>query len=142
MALIFLTFKDAAVNIIIAQITWERSETGPKRTVNQPRKGFHKFPSNSQAMRDLAPSSLPAQQEILRTLALLLTRDDSGVSEAVMLYLAAASRNEHFREKVGHGMMDIKPEACLILCHLLLIFSHLFLSKNNFLLLYMLCKMI
>lgn len=52
-----------------------------------------------QAMRDLAPSSLPAQQEILRTLALLLTRDDSGVSEAVMLYLAAASRNEHFREK-------------------------------------------
>ena len=95
-----------------------------------------------QAMRDLAPSSLPAQQEILRTLALLLTRDDSGVSEAVMLYLAAASRNEHFREKVGHGMMDIKPEACLILCHLLLIFSHLFLSKNNFLLLYILCKMI
>ncbi|XP_059965898.1 rho family-interacting cell polarization regulator 2 isoform X2 [Mesoplodon densirostris] len=52
-----------------------------------------------QAMSDLAPSSLQAQQEILRTLALLLTGDDSGVSEAVMLYLAAASRNEHFREK-------------------------------------------
>ncbi|XP_057555845.1 rho family-interacting cell polarization regulator 2 [Hippopotamus amphibius kiboko] len=52
-----------------------------------------------QTMSDLAPSSLPAQQEILRTLALLLTSDDSGVSEAVMLYLAAASRNEHFREK-------------------------------------------
>uniref|UniRef100_A0A8C0D151 Rho family-interacting cell polarization regulator 2 n=1 Tax=Balaenoptera musculus TaxID=9771 RepID=A0A8C0D151_BALMU len=52
-----------------------------------------------QAMSDLAPSSLPAQQEILGTLALLLTGDDSGVSEAVMLYLAAASRNEHFREK-------------------------------------------
>ncbi|KAJ8790489.1 hypothetical protein J1605_004462 [Eschrichtius robustus] len=52
-----------------------------------------------QAMSDLAPSSLPAQQEILGTLALLLTGDDSGVSEAVMLYLTAASRNEHFREK-------------------------------------------
>ncbi|TEA21874.1 hypothetical protein DBR06_SOUSAS20010060, partial [Sousa chinensis] len=52
-----------------------------------------------QVMSDLAPSSLLAQQEILRTLALLLTGDDSGVSEAVMLYLAAASRNEHFREK-------------------------------------------
>ena len=86
-----------------------------------------------QAMSDLAPSSLPAQQEILGTLALLLTGDDSGVSEAVMLYLAAASRNEHFREKVGHEMMDIRAEACLILCHLLLIVCHLFLYKNNFL---------
>lgn len=53
-----------------------------------------------QAMSDLAPSSLPAQQEVLRTLALLLTGDDSQVSQAVMLHLAAASRNEHFREKV------------------------------------------
>uniref|UniRef100_A0A452RAB7 Rho family-interacting cell polarization regulator 2 n=1 Tax=Ursus americanus TaxID=9643 RepID=A0A452RAB7_URSAM len=49
---------------------------------------------------DLAPSSLPAQQEVLRTLALLLTGDDSQVSQAAMLHLAAASRNEHFREKV------------------------------------------
>ncbi|XP_036767569.2 rho family-interacting cell polarization regulator 2 isoform X2 [Manis pentadactyla] len=51
------------------------------------------------AMTDLAPSGLPAQQEVLRTLALLLTGADSTVSEAVMRYLAAASRNEHFREK-------------------------------------------
>uniref|UniRef100_A0A9L0SZY5 Rho family-interacting cell polarization regulator 2 n=1 Tax=Equus caballus TaxID=9796 RepID=A0A9L0SZY5_HORSE len=52
-----------------------------------------------QAMSDLAPGSLPAQQEVLRTLALLLTGDDSEVREAVTLYLTAASRNEHFREK-------------------------------------------
>ncbi|XP_058411121.1 rho family-interacting cell polarization regulator 2 isoform X4 [Diceros bicornis minor] len=52
-----------------------------------------------QAMSDLAPVSLPAQQEVLRTLALLLTGDNSGVREAVTLYLTAASRNEHFREK-------------------------------------------
>ena len=54
-----------------------------------------------QTMSDLAPSHLPAQQEVLQTLALLLTRDDSEVSEAATLYLAAASKNEHFREKVG-----------------------------------------
>lgn len=52
-----------------------------------------------QTMSDLAPSNLPAQQEVLRTLALLLTKDDNEVSEAVTLYLAAASKNEHFREK-------------------------------------------
>lgn len=86
------------------------------------------------AMTDLAPSGLPAQQEVLRTLALLLTGADSTVSEAVMRYLAAASRNEHFREKVGHSIMDIKPEACLIFYHLLLIFGQFF-YKNNFLLL-------
>ncbi|KAI5937535.1 Rho family-interacting cell polarization regulator 2 [Manis javanica] len=51
------------------------------------------------AMTDLVPSGLPAQQEVLRTLALLLTGADSTVSEAVMRYLAAASRNKHFREK-------------------------------------------
>lgn len=55
-----------------------------------------------QAMNELAPGNLPAQQEVLRTLALLLTRDDNEVSEAVTLFLAAASKNEHFREKVGH----------------------------------------
>uniref|UniRef100_A0A8C6DWG0 Rho family-interacting cell polarization regulator 2 n=1 Tax=Moschus moschiferus TaxID=68415 RepID=A0A8C6DWG0_MOSMO len=53
-----------------------------------------------QAMSDLAPGSLPApQEEVLRTLALLLTGEDSGASEAVTLYLTAASRSEHFREK-------------------------------------------
>ncbi|XP_065769144.1 rho family-interacting cell polarization regulator 2 isoform X3 [Muntiacus reevesi] len=53
-----------------------------------------------QAMSDLAPGSLPApQEEVLRTLALLLTGEDRGASEAVTLYLAAASRSEHFREK-------------------------------------------
>jgi hypothetical protein len=55
-----------------------------------------------QTMNSLAPSNLPAQQEVLRTLALLLTREDNEVSEAVTLYLAAASKNKHFREKVGH----------------------------------------
>lgn len=87
-----------------------------------------------QAMSDLAPGSFPApQEEVLRTLALLLTGEDSGASEAVTLYLTAASRSEHFREKVGHEMMDGKAEACLSLCHLLLILCHLFLCKNNFL---------
>ncbi|XP_073938863.1 rho family-interacting cell polarization regulator 2 isoform X2 [Castor canadensis] len=52
-----------------------------------------------QTMNSLAPSNLPAQQEVLRTLALLLTREDNEVSEAVTLYLAAASKNKHFREK-------------------------------------------
>ena len=84
-----------------------------------------------QAMSDLAPGS--PQEEVLRTLALLLTGEDRGASEAVMLYLRAASRSEHFREKVGREMMGGKAEACLILCHLLLIFCHLILYKNNFL---------
>ncbi|EPY83131.1 hypothetical protein CB1_000595057 [Camelus ferus] len=76
-----------------------------------------------QAMSDLTPSSLPAQQEILRTLALLLTGDDSEVSEAVMLYLAAASRNEHFREKallyyceaLTKTNLQLQKAACLAL---------------------------
>uniref|UniRef100_A0A8C2RU22 Rho family-interacting cell polarization regulator 2 n=1 Tax=Capra hircus TaxID=9925 RepID=A0A8C2RU22_CAPHI len=53
-----------------------------------------------QAMSDLAPGNFPApQEEVLRTLALLLTGEDSEASEAVTLYLTAASRSEHFREK-------------------------------------------
>ncbi|XP_042793681.1 rho family-interacting cell polarization regulator 2 isoform X3 [Panthera leo] len=52
-----------------------------------------------QAMSDLALGSLSAQQEVLGTLAVLLTGDDKEAREAVMLYLTAASRNEHFREK-------------------------------------------
>uniref|UniRef100_A0A8D2CXH2 Rho family-interacting cell polarization regulator 2 n=1 Tax=Sciurus vulgaris TaxID=55149 RepID=A0A8D2CXH2_SCIVU len=76
-----------------------------------------------QAMGDLAPSSLLAQQEVLRTLALLLTRDDSDVSEAVTLYLAAASKNEHFREKallyyceaLTKTNLQLQKAACLAL---------------------------
>ncbi|XP_032197150.1 rho family-interacting cell polarization regulator 2 isoform X1 [Mustela erminea] len=76
-----------------------------------------------QAIRDLAPSSLPAQQEVLRTLALLLTGDDGQVSQAVMLYLAAASRNEHFREKallyycevLTKTNLQLQKAACLAL---------------------------
>ncbi|XP_006762978.1 PREDICTED: protein FAM65B isoform X4 [Myotis davidii] len=52
-----------------------------------------------QAVSGLAPSSLPAQQEVLRTLALLLTGADRGVSQAVRLYLEAAAGNQPFREK-------------------------------------------
>ncbi|XP_036127871.1 rho family-interacting cell polarization regulator 2 isoform X4 [Molossus molossus] len=52
-----------------------------------------------QAVSGLAPSSLPAQQEVLRTLAVLLTGDDSGISQAVRLFLVAAARHEHFRGK-------------------------------------------
>ncbi|XP_066208747.1 rho family-interacting cell polarization regulator 2 isoform X1 [Saccopteryx leptura] len=52
-----------------------------------------------QAVSGLAPSSLPAQQEVLQTLAELLTRADSGVSQAVRLYLEAAASNKHFRDK-------------------------------------------
>ncbi|XP_032717546.1 rho family-interacting cell polarization regulator 2 isoform X3 [Lontra canadensis] len=76
-----------------------------------------------QAIRDLVPSSLPAQQEVLRTLALLLTGDNGQVSRAVMLYLAAASRNEHFREKallyycevLTKANLQLQKAACLAL---------------------------
>ncbi|XP_054421015.1 rho family-interacting cell polarization regulator 2 [Pteronotus mesoamericanus] len=52
-----------------------------------------------QAVGGLAARSLPAQQEALRTLALLLAGGHSDVSQAVRLHLAEAARNEHFREK-------------------------------------------
>ncbi|XP_055988257.1 rho family-interacting cell polarization regulator 2 isoform X2 [Sorex fumeus] len=76
-----------------------------------------------QAMSDLAPSSLPAPQEVLRTLALLLTGDNSEVCEAVMLHLAAASRNKHFREKallyyceaLTKTNLQLQKAACLAL---------------------------
>ncbi|XP_051025278.1 rho family-interacting cell polarization regulator 2 isoform X1 [Acomys russatus] len=76
-----------------------------------------------QTMSDLAPSNLPAHQEVLRTLALLLTRDDNEVSEAVTLYLAAASKNEHFREKallyyceaLTKTNLQLQKAACLAL---------------------------
>ncbi|XP_012494128.1 PREDICTED: protein FAM65B [Propithecus coquereli] len=76
-----------------------------------------------QAMNELAPGNLPAQQEVLRTLALLLTRDDNEVSEAVTLFLAAASKNEHFREKallyyceaLTKTNLQLQKAACLAL---------------------------
>lgn len=57
-----------------------------------------------------AVSGLPAQQEVLRTLALLLTGGDRGVGRAVRLYLEAASGNQHFREKVGCGVGASSPK--------------------------------
>ncbi|XP_051050477.1 rho family-interacting cell polarization regulator 2 isoform X2 [Phodopus roborovskii] len=76
-----------------------------------------------QTMSNFTPSNLPAQQEVLRTLALLLTRDDNEVSEAVTLYLAAASKNEHFREKallyyceaLTKTNLQLQKAACLAL---------------------------
>ncbi|XP_032948389.1 rho family-interacting cell polarization regulator 2 isoform X2 [Rhinolophus ferrumequinum] len=76
-----------------------------------------------QAMSGLAPSSLPAQREVLRTLALLLAGDNNGVTEAVRLYLAAAARNEHFREKallyyceaLTRTDLQLQKAACLAL---------------------------
>uniref|UniRef100_A0A8C5NZ31 Rho family-interacting cell polarization regulator 2 n=2 Tax=Jaculus jaculus TaxID=51337 RepID=A0A8C5NZ31_JACJA len=76
-----------------------------------------------QTVSDLASSALPAQQEVLRTLALLLTRGDSEVSEAVTLYLAAASKDEHFREKallyyceaLTKTSLQLQKAACLAL---------------------------
>lgn len=77
----------------------------------------------------LAPGSLPAQQDVLRALALLLTGEDDRVSEAVRLHLVAAARNEHFREKVTHELVAIKPKTCLIFCNLPLIFGHFYFIK-------------
>ncbi|XP_020842511.1 rho family-interacting cell polarization regulator 2 isoform X2 [Phascolarctos cinereus] len=52
-----------------------------------------------QNMTDLTANNLPVQREVLRTLALLLTENNDEISQAVTLYLAAASKNKHFREK-------------------------------------------
>uniref|UniRef100_A0A286XEK8 Rho family-interacting cell polarization regulator 2 n=1 Tax=Cavia porcellus TaxID=10141 RepID=A0A286XEK8_CAVPO len=76
-----------------------------------------------QTLSDLSPSNLPAQQEVLRTLALLLARDSSEVSEAVGLFLTAASKNEHFREKallyyckaLTETNLELQKGACLAL---------------------------
>ncbi|XP_046959069.1 rho family-interacting cell polarization regulator 2 isoform X8 [Lynx rufus] len=65
-----------------------------------------------QAMSDLAPGSLSAQQEVLGTLAVLLTGDDQEAREAVMLYLTAASRNEHFREKRNMMQHTRNSDSC------------------------------
>nr|XP_023411462.1 rho family-interacting cell polarization regulator 2 [Loxodonta africana] len=76
-----------------------------------------------QTMTDLAPGKLPAQPEVLRTLALMLTEDNNEVSEAVTLYLAAASKNQHFREKallyyceaLTQANLQLQKAACVAL---------------------------
>ncbi|XP_006872889.1 PREDICTED: protein FAM65B isoform X2 [Chrysochloris asiatica] len=76
-----------------------------------------------QTMTDLAAGKFPAQQEVLRTLALLLTGDDNEVSEAVTLSLAAASKDKHFREKallyycevLTKANLQLQKAACLAL---------------------------
>ncbi|XP_027708206.1 rho family-interacting cell polarization regulator 2 isoform X1 [Vombatus ursinus] len=52
-----------------------------------------------QNMTDLTANNLPVQQEVLRTLAFLLTENNDEISLAATQYLAAASKNKHFREK-------------------------------------------
>ncbi|XP_053511847.1 rho family-interacting cell polarization regulator 2 isoform X1 [Artibeus jamaicensis] len=76
-----------------------------------------------QAVGGLTAHSLPAQQEVLRTLALLLTGGHSGVSQAVRLHLAEAARSEHFREKavlyyceaLSAPDLQLQKAACLAL---------------------------
>ncbi|XP_053771546.1 rho family-interacting cell polarization regulator 2 isoform X2 [Desmodus rotundus] len=76
-----------------------------------------------QAVGGLTAHSLPAQQEVLRTLALLLTGDHSGISQAVRLHLAEAARSEHFREKavlyyceaLSAPDLQLQKAACLAL---------------------------
>ncbi|XP_012397054.1 rho family-interacting cell polarization regulator 2 isoform X2 [Sarcophilus harrisii] len=57
-----------------------------------------------QNMTDLTANNLPVQQEVLRTLAFLLTENNDEISQAVTLYLAAASKNKHFREKATESI--------------------------------------
>nr|XP_008162675.1 rho family-interacting cell polarization regulator 2 isoform X1 [Chrysemys picta bellii] len=52
-----------------------------------------------QNITELTSSSLPPQQEILRSLALLLTENKNEIGEAVTLLLSASAENRHFREK-------------------------------------------
>ncbi|CAM4507815.1 unnamed protein product [Lepidochelys olivacea] len=52
-----------------------------------------------QNIAELTSSSLPPQQEVLRSLALLLTENKNEIGEAVTLLLSASAENRHFREK-------------------------------------------
>uniref|UniRef100_A0A452HKW0 Rho family-interacting cell polarization regulator 2 n=1 Tax=Gopherus agassizii TaxID=38772 RepID=A0A452HKW0_9SAUR len=52
-----------------------------------------------QNIAELTSSSLPPQQEVLRSLALLLTENKNEIGEAVTLLLSASAKNRHFREK-------------------------------------------
>ncbi|MEE6464758.1 hypothetical protein FKM82_006346 [Ascaphus truei] len=52
-----------------------------------------------QKMPDLATCGLPARQEILTALTLLLTENDSDVNQALTLLSSAASKSSQFREK-------------------------------------------
>lgn len=60
-----------------------------------------------QNIAELTSSSLPPQQEVLRSLALLLTENKNEIGEAVTLLLSASAENRHFREKVG--MVPLSP---------------------------------
>ncbi|XP_035870908.1 rho family-interacting cell polarization regulator 2 isoform X1 [Phyllostomus discolor] len=76
-----------------------------------------------QAVGGLTAHGLPAQQEVLRTLALLLTGGHSGVSQAVQLHLAEAARSKPFREKavlyyceaLSAPDLQLQKAACLAL---------------------------
>ncbi|XP_036591602.1 rho family-interacting cell polarization regulator 2 isoform X2 [Trichosurus vulpecula] len=57
-----------------------------------------------QNMTDLTANNLPVQQEVFRALAFLLTENNDEISQAVTLYLAAASKNKHFREKATESI--------------------------------------
>uniref|UniRef100_A0A8C8RKU0 Rho family-interacting cell polarization regulator 2 n=1 Tax=Pelusios castaneus TaxID=367368 RepID=A0A8C8RKU0_9SAUR len=52
-----------------------------------------------QNIAELTSSSLLPQQEVLRSLALLLTENKNEIGEAVTLLLSASAENQHFREK-------------------------------------------
>uniref|UniRef100_A0A8C0HCC3 Rho family-interacting cell polarization regulator 2 n=1 Tax=Chelonoidis abingdonii TaxID=106734 RepID=A0A8C0HCC3_CHEAB len=52
-----------------------------------------------QNIAELTSSSLPPQQEVLKSLALLLTENKNEIGEAVTLLLSASAKNRHFREK-------------------------------------------
>lgn len=55
-----------------------------------------------QNMTTLSSISLPSQQEVLKSLALLLlTENRKETCEAVASILSAAAEDKHFREKVG-----------------------------------------
>ncbi|MEE6464765.1 hypothetical protein FKM82_006346 [Ascaphus truei] len=57
-----------------------------------------------QKMPDLATCGLPARQEILTALTLLLTENDSDVNQALTLLSSAASKSSQFREKATESI--------------------------------------
>ncbi|XP_063307740.1 rho family-interacting cell polarization regulator 2 [Pelobates fuscus] len=72
---------------------------------------------------DLTACSLPPRQEILRALTLLLTENESGVSQALDVLTAAASKSNQFREKallyyceaLTQSEVDLQKAACMAL---------------------------
>ncbi|KAH1177407.1 hypothetical protein KIL84_011109 [Mauremys mutica] len=57
-----------------------------------------------QNIAELTSSSLPPQQEVLRSLALLLTENKNEIGEAVTLLLSTSAKNRHFREKATESI--------------------------------------